>query len=51
MRLTGSLETDYAFSRFLSLSTLPRVDITNPQAASANIQLRDGFIVLTATCM
>ena len=36
----GALETDYAFSRFLSLSTILQVDTANAQAASANIRLR-----------
>jgi len=35
----GALETDYAFSRFLSLSSVLQVDTTNNQAASANIRL------------
>jgi len=36
----GALETAYAFSRFLSLSTILQVDTANAQAASANIRLR-----------
>ena len=36
----GALETDYAFSRFLSLSSVLQVDTTNNQATSANIRLR-----------
>jgi hypothetical protein len=51
----GALETDYAFSRFLSLSTILQVDTANPQAASANIRLRwnyrpdsDLYVIYTA---
>jgi hypothetical protein len=36
----GALETDYSFSRFLSLSTILQVDTANRQAVSANIRLR-----------
>jgi len=36
----GALETDYAFSRFLSLSTVVQIDTANAQAVSANIRLR-----------
>jgi len=36
----GALETDYAFSRFLSLSTILQMDTANAQGASANIRLR-----------
>jgi hypothetical protein len=36
----GALETDYAFSRFLSLSTILQIDTANAQAASANVRLR-----------
>ena len=39
----GALETDYAFSRFVSLSTILQVDTANAQAASANIRLRWNF--------
>ena len=35
----GALETDYAFSRFLSLSSVLQVDTTNNQAVSANLRL------------
>ena len=35
-----ALETDYAFSQFLSLSTILQMDTANAQAASANIRLR-----------
>ncbi len=38
--LLGALETDYAFSRFLSLSSILQIDTTNTQAASANVRLR-----------
>ena len=51
----GSLETDYAFSRFLSLSTIVQMDTANTQAASANVRLRwnyrpdsDLYVVYTA---
>lgn len=51
----GALETDYAFSRFLSLSTILQMDTANPQAASANIRLRwnyrpdsDLYVIYTA---
>jgi len=51
----GALETDYAFSRFLSLSTILQMDTANAQAASANIRLRwnyrpdsDLYVIYTA---
>jgi hypothetical protein len=51
----GVLETDYAFSRFVSLSTILQVDTANAQAASANIRLRwnyrpdsDLYVIYTA---
>jgi hypothetical protein len=51
----GALETDYSFSRFLSLSTILQVDTANAQAASANIRLRwnyrpdsDLYVIYTA---
>ena len=51
----GALETDYAFSRFLSLSTILQLDTANTQAASANIRLRwnyrpdsDLYVIYTA---
>jgi hypothetical protein len=51
----GALETDYAFSRFLSLSTIFQMDTANDQAASANIRLRwnyrpdsDLYVIYTA---
>jgi hypothetical protein len=51
----GALETDYAFSRFLSLSTILQVDTANAQAASANVRLRwnyrpdsDLYVIYTA---
>ena len=51
----GALETDYAFSRFLSLSTIFQVDTANAQAASANVRLRwnyrpdsDLYVIYTA---
>jgi hypothetical protein len=53
--LFGALETDYAFSRFLSLSTVLQIDTANAQAGSANIRLRwnyrpdsDLYIIYTA---
>lgn len=36
----GSFQTNYAFSRFLTLSTIFQVNTSNTQAASANIRLR-----------
>jgi len=51
----GTLETDYAFSRFLSLSTILQMDTANTQGASANIRLRwnyrpdsDLYVIYTA---
>ena len=51
----GALETDYAFSRFLSLSTVVQVDTANAQAVNANIRLRwnyrpdsDLYVIYTA---
>jgi len=51
----GALETDYAFSRFLSLSTVVQIDTANAQAVSANIRLRwnyrpdsDLYVIYTA---
>jgi hypothetical protein len=51
----GALETDYSFSRFLSLSTILQVDTANTQAVSANIRLRwnyrpdsDLYVIYTA---
>jgi hypothetical protein len=51
----GAVETDYAFSRFLSLSTIVQVDTANAQAVSANIRLRwnyrpdsDLYVIYTA---
>ncbi len=51
----GAVETDYAFSRFLSLSTIVQVDTANTQAVSANIRLRwnyrpdsDLYVIYTA---
>jgi hypothetical protein len=51
----GALETDYAFSRFLSLSTIVQMDTANAQAVSANIRLRwnyrpdsDLYVIYTA---
>ena len=53
--VVGALETDYAFSRFLSLSTILQVDTANVQGASANIRLRwnyrpdsDLYVIYTA---
>ena len=52
--LFGSLETDYAFTRFLMLSTLVQMNTANTQGASTNIRLRwnyrpdsDFFIIYT----
>ena len=36
----GSFQTNYSFSRFLTLSALLQMDTANTQAASANIRLR-----------
>ena len=51
----GSFQTNYSFSRFLTLSTLLQMDTANNQAASANIRLRwnyrpdsDLFVIYTA---
>jgi Domain of unknown function (DUF5916)/Carbohydrate family 9 binding domain-like len=51
----GALETDYAFSRSLSLSTILQVDTANTQAVSANVRLRwnyrpdsDLYVIYTA---
>ena len=51
----GALETDYAFSRSLSLSTILQMDTANAQAASANVRLRwnyrpdsDLYVIYTA---
>lgn len=53
--LFGALETDYAFTRALSLSTIVQMDTANAQAASANIRLRwnyrpdsDLYVIYTA---
>ena len=51
----GALETDYAFSRFLSLSTIVQMDTANTQGVSANVRLRwnyrpdsDLYVIYTA---
>ena len=53
--LFGTFETDYAFTRFLSLSSVLQMNTSNTQGASANIRLRwnyrpdsDLFIIYTA---
>lgn len=53
--LFGALETDYAFTRALSLSTILQMDTANAQAASGNIRLRwnyrpdsDLYVIYTA---
>jgi hypothetical protein len=53
--VVGAFQTNYSFSRFLTLSALIQMDTANTQAASANIRLRwnyrpdsDLFIVYTA---
>ena len=50
----GSFQTNYAFSRFLTLSTILQINTSNTQAASANIRLRwnyrpdsDLFVIYT----
>ncbi|HET9741646.1 MAG TPA: DUF5916 domain-containing protein [Terriglobales bacterium] len=51
----GSIQTNYAFSRFLFLSTVLQIDTANRQAGSANIRLRwnyrpdsDLYVIYTA---
>jgi hypothetical protein len=51
----GALETDYAFSRFVSLSTILQINTADAQAVSANIRLRwnyrpdsDLYVIYTA---
>jgi hypothetical protein len=51
----GALETDYSFSRFLSLSTILQINTADAQAASANFRLRwnyrpdsDLYVIYTA---
>lgn len=51
----GSFQTNYSFSRFLTLSSLLQMDTANTQAASANIRLRwnyrpdsDLYVIYTA---
>jgi hypothetical protein len=51
----GAFQTNYSFSRFLTLSTLLQMHTANTQAASANIRLRwnyrpdsDLFVIYTA---
>jgi hypothetical protein len=51
----GSFQTNYSFSRFLTLSTLLQMDTANNQAATANIRLRwnyrpdsDLYVIYTA---
>jgi len=53
--LFGSLQTNYSFSRFLSLSALVQMNTANTQAASANFRLRwnyrpdsDLYVIYTA---
>jgi hypothetical protein len=53
--LVGSLQANYSFSRFLTLSTLLQADTANTKAASANIRLRwnyrpdsDLYVIYTA---
>ena len=53
--LFGAFETDYSFSRFVSLSTILQVDTADDQALSGNIRLRwnyrpdsDLFVIYTA---
>ena len=38
--LVGSLQTNYSFSRFLTLSTLAQMNTANREAVNANIRLR-----------
>jgi hypothetical protein len=51
----GSFQTNYSFSRFLTLSTLIQMDTANTQAVSANVRLRwnyrpdsDLYVIYTA---
>lgn len=51
----GSFQTNYSFSRFLTLSTLVQMNTANTQAVSANIRLRwnyrpdsDLYVIYTA---
>jgi hypothetical protein len=53
--LVGSFQTNYSFSRFLTLSSLIQMDTANTQAVSANFRLRwnyrpdsDLFVIYTA---
>lgn len=53
--VVGSFQTNYSFSRFLTLSTLLQMNTANNQAASANIRLRwnyrpdsDLYVIYTA---
>lgn len=53
--LFGSFQTNYSFSRFMTLSTLLQMNTANREAASANIRLRwnyrpdsDLYIIYTA---
>lgn len=53
--LVGSFQTNYSFSRFLTLSSLIQMDTANTQAVSANLRLRwnyrpdsDLYVIYTA---
>lgn len=53
--LVGSLQTNYSFSRFLTLSALAQMNTANSQAVNANIRLRwnyrpdsDLYVIYTA---
>jgi hypothetical protein len=53
--LVGSLQTNYSFSRFLTLSALAQMNTANRQALNANIRLRwnyrpdsDVYVIYTA---
>lgn len=53
--LVGSLQTNYSFSRFLTLSALTQMNTANRQAVNANIRLRwndrphsDLYVIYTA---
>jgi len=53
--VVGGFQTNYSFSRFLTLSALVQMDTANNQAASANIRLRwnyrpdsDLYVIYTA---
>jgi hypothetical protein len=53
--MVGGFQTNYSFSRFLTLSSLIQMDTANTKAATANIRLRwnyrpdsDVYVIYTA---